>query len=258
MQSLLPDMPELTEKMQARLEKQPPLQMPGLPPDPTVIPYFKAWPGGRKKDHRPPDGLRTKQDAIDIHKAFLEAIGADAGQKINAIQEIREMEEKLRVYQAKAKSQKAEINKRVDAVLAEYNAATEDDEDSYAQNMRDADQLIRQLKESGAARNQIEVEVEHWHKDNMGLGEEAGQEEHIPDVIRFLKLEPENQDGDGGGDVLLEVEAIEQHAKQLESIVVRRRLADGRCWLLGAAVCYPVAAGCYQVPLLGAAAGCCC
>eukprot|EP01052_Picozoa_sp_SAG31_P052610 SAG31_NODE_13064_length_895_cov_1.260050_1_plen_83_part_10 len=83
-------MPELTEKMQSRLDAPAIPQMPGLPPDPTVIPYFKAWPGGRKKDNRPPDGLRTKQDAIDIHNAFLDAIGASAGQKINAIQEIRD------------------------------------------------------------------------------------------------------------------------------------------------------------------------
>lgn len=174
--SLLSGLPELTDRMQARLEPQPPLHMAGLPPDTgnPVVPYFRAWPGGREKDVRPPDGLRTKQDAIDIHKAFLNAIGADGGQKVNAIQEIRDMEEKLRVFQSKAKSQKAEINKRVDAVMAEYEKDVADSAETYAGNKLNADQLIRQLQENGSARNEIEVQVERWHKDNLHLGEEAG------------------------------------------------------------------------------------
>ena len=177
--AVLESVPEL------RVAKKAPADPSAKPP---FTPYFKSWPGGRHDDV-PIEGLRCLDDAAIVNRMFIEAIGGSASNRHNCLQEIRDMEERNKVFQMRAKAMNHEIQKKVGSILEEYDMRTDDDGDGEEDRGRKAIELIRQLQETGEHRAEEIMQVERWHADNVNMAEQMEGDLDEPDVVYFIKEE---------------------------------------------------------------------
>jgi hypothetical protein len=157
---------------------------PGLRPGMTngVVPFYKAWPGGRAKHTELSQGVGCADDAEVVSRVHQDVIGGASKRASASLREIREMEAEMRAFQLHAECIKAERLKEVARILSAFNSKAEGEgegeEGERLEKGRRAAELLRQLQVHGQQRCEEIIAVEQWHDANRTLGEQVGERAH--------------------------------------------------------------------------------